>query len=548
MTIKQILKTITNDEWLWVALISVLLMVVIIFPVVFAYFKTPAQFHYTGMTIIGEGDDSVYFSYINQIKAGKILLQDFYTSEPQTGGVFNIFWLLVGWGARIFNLPAWIAFHLAQLVVIPIFTAIFYIFAGYIFNEKNLRRWSLVFACFASGLGGYYALWSQHGWEAAYKWLEFKEPLDIWVTESNIFFSSYVNPHFVLSLALMVLFWLLLLLAFQNNNYKYSLAAGLVGLIWFNFHPYYAPYVLAIGLVYTLVMAWRHKKLELVWHFLLAIMISFISVGYHYYLDWYDPVIGIRTLQNVTLTPPLEYVALGFGFFLPLSIMGLLYLAKKKYPLPDAWILLLVWLVVGLNLLYAPITFNRRFSEGLEIPMIFLTVYGLAQLFAYLKSKPGIISRILRNRALWLVLFAALFCFSDIFIFSRDLYFIAQKRFTFYYSDQLIQAIGYLAGQHPGQAILAHEAIAHYLPGLINKPVFIGHGHETIHYSAKKVMAADFYNNRYSPDQAWKFLKQNNIGYIFYSWWERGIPLNLARQPYLERIFANNQFIIYKVK
>jgi hypothetical protein len=549
MTLKQILKSISKNEWLFVGLISALLMIITIFPVVFGYVTALPQTQYNGLNTIGTADYSVYFSYINQIKSGKILLQDYFTSEPQTGGLLNIFWLGVGLLARIFNLSAPIAYHLSRLLMIPVFCVIFFIFSSYIFAENKLRQWSLIFSGFASGLGGYLALIVKGNWQDALGWLGYNSPIDLWVTETNVFFSMYLNPHFVLSFALMILFFLLLLLAWENNNIKYSIAAGATGLIWFNFHPYYAPYVLALGFIFSLYLLVRTKKITPLYHLAISLAISFISVAYHYYLSKTDYVIGTRMAQNITITPSLLYVIIGYGFLLFFGLLGIYFIVKNYRPLPDKFVFLIIWLLAGLNLLYAPLSFNRRFTEGLEIPMIFLTVFCLSNLIEYIRKHWGGWGRALTNKIVSIFLFICLFSVTNFIIVIRDLYPISGHNSSFYFSDQYLQAIDWLNENNNGQVILTNKYNGHNLPGLINQPVFIGHGHETISFSAKSKLVEDFYANKYDQTRAYKFLTENHIGYILYSIWERGsMAINLYEQPYLEQVFSNTQTAIYKVK
>lgn len=548
MMFKQILKSITRKEWVFVGLISGLLMVITTFPIIWAYYHVPAQTQYNGMNLVGEADYSVYFSYINQVKAGRFLLLDYFTGEPQSGGIFNIFWLGVGIMASIFSLTPWVAFHLSRLIMIPIFCLIFYIFSAYIFPAPKLRQWSLAFAGFSSGLGAYLALIINGNWERAFNWLGAALPIDLWVTESNIFFSIYENPHFVLSLALMTLFFLMLLLAWENNNYKYSLVAGLTGLVWFNFHPYYAPYVLAIGFIFATYLVARYKKWDAFTHLLISCLIAFISVAYHFIIIEGDYIIGTRSSQNVTITPALIYVAAGYGLLLLFSLPSVYFLAKKHRAIPDKFVFLLICLVVGLNLLYAPVSINRRFTEGLQIPMIFLTVYVLTILAYYVKLNWARLGKILTNKFVLIFLFIIFFCSTTLFILARDLYFISRQHSNFYFSDQYLEAVDFLKGENQTKVVLTHTYNGHFLPSLINMPVFSGHGHETLDFIAKQQMLEDFYANKYEQAQAEKFLNDNNIGYILYTGWEKSdTKINLNEQPYLEQIFSNSQTAIYKI-
>ena len=150
MKIKEIVATITKKEWHYVILLSVLVILITAAPYLYACLSAPEGYFYNGLHSLTPGDSPVYFSYINQIKAGNLVLRDYFTSELQEKGLINFFWLKVGLFARIFNLPADIAFHVFRLILIPIFLVILYIFISYFFKEKNKRKVSLFFICFAN--------------------------------------------------------------------------------------------------------------------------------------------------------------------------------------------------------------------------------------------------------------------------------------------------------------------------------------------------------------------------------------------------------------
>src|SRR4030043_189845 len=223
MTLKELVNSISKKEWRFVILLSIVLILITTLPYIYAAINAPSGYFWNGIHAITPGDSAVYFSYINQIKAGNWLLQDNFTSEPQTGGLFNLFWLTIGLLAKIFSLsPIW-AFQLARSILIPFLVIALYLLASYFLENISQRKATMIFLCFSSGIGAYFVgifdkLFPYDPNSFVYKWL-----MDIWIPDSNIFLSIYQSPHFVFSLALMVCFFLLMILALKNNNFKYSL-------------------------------------------------------------------------------------------------------------------------------------------------------------------------------------------------------------------------------------------------------------------------------------------------------------------------------------
>ena len=153
MTLKDLINSISKKEWRFVILLCIVMILITGLPYVYAYLNAPVGYFYNGIHSLTPGDSFVYFSYINQVKAGNWILRDYFTSEAQPHGLLNFFWLEVGLFARIFNLPADLAFQLFRLLLIPIFFIVIYLFISYFFSDANKRKWALIFICFSSGIG-----------------------------------------------------------------------------------------------------------------------------------------------------------------------------------------------------------------------------------------------------------------------------------------------------------------------------------------------------------------------------------------------------------
>ena len=545
MKIKEIVATITKKEWHYVILLSVLVILITAAPYLYACLSAPEGYFYNGLHSLTPGDSPVYFSYINQIKAGNLVLRDYFTSELQEKGLINFFWLKVGLFARIFNLPADIAFHVFRLILIPIFLVILYIFISYFFKEKNKRKVSLFFICFASGIGAYFAgvfdvLYPFDQYAFIYKW-----PVDLWMPEANIFLTLYQTPHFIASLTLLVCFFCFMLLALENKNYFYSFLAGLVGLIWFNFHPFYFPYVFAILLVYFLILICQSKKISLIWHYFLALILSLPFVFYHYYKIQTDLVIGERASQNLLPTPPVLFVFLGFGFLLIFALAGLYYLIRNRILFKDnKKVFLAAWLFVGLILIYSPVFFQRRFLQGLEIPVIFFAIIFFYDYSAFFKKYFE------KNLVLAIFFFIIIFGFSTLFNLVRDLSYYKNNLNKFYLPIEYKEATNWLEENNSeDKIILSYEINGQFIPAFVNQQVYLAHGIETINYKEKKEKTALFFASQLNEQEDKDFLEQNNIGYIFYSDWERQFAqFQPAEKKYLEKVFNKGQIEIYKIK
>ena len=375
--------------------------------------------------------------------------------------------------------------------------------------------------------------------------LVYKWPVDLWMPEANIFLTLYQTPHFICSLILLISMFFLMLLALENNNYWYSFFAGLIGLYWFNFHPFYAPYVFAILFFYLLFWVLKTKKIKLIGHYLLMVILSLPFIFYHYYKIKTDLVIGIRASQNFLPSSPFLFVFLGFGFLLIFTVISIIYLIKnKEFFQNNKYIFLVIWLIVGFVLAYSPIFYQRRFLQGLQIPMVFLTIILI---FA---SKPFLEKyKIWQNKILLIFIFVILFCFSTFFNVIRDLYYYQIKLDKFYLPNEYKEAANWLAQNNiNNKIILSYELNGQFIPGFVNQKVYLAHGIETIFYQTKREKVLNFFANQFSQEQTKEFLKSNNIGYLFYTDLEsKYAQLMPAEKDYLKKIYSQGQIDLYEV-
>lgn len=545
---KGLLKSITKKEWYFVFLLALVMIFLTGIPYFYAYFMAPSGLIYNGLSSLTPGDNPVYYSYINQVKTGNLFLRNLFTSEFQPVGIFNIFWFSVGIFARVFNLSPILAFHLSRLILIPVFLVVAYLFISFFFKKIGNRKLCLIFLLFSAGLGGYFigplSLLSGN--------LQFNfAPNDIWIPESITFLTLYKTPHFIASLTLMLLIDLLLLLSFQQKSYSKALLAGFLGLIYFNFHPFYIPVILGSFGLHLLFLAFRKRKVP--WQnlscYLLFILVFSPSIFYHFWVLASNPVLQQRAWQNITLGPPFIFILIGYGFLWVFAIFGIYRLHRKKQ-LNDNFAFLLIWLLVSLVLVILPFQFQSRYTQGLHFPLVIFSIVGWSAFANNSRLKNH--RFYLTNKFLFAVIFILLFGISNLFNLTRDFYYFTfptpEIKEYFYFSKQTKEAMEFLANIHPAQVVLANGQNSLFIPVFSNNQVYLAHQIETIDWQTKQLYLNWFFNQDSNQESKLEFLKKNNIGYIFYSESEKNLgPFNPASKDYLKEVFSNSQVKIYQV-
>lgn len=549
---KELIKSISKKEWRFVGAMSVGLIVLTGLPYFIAFLSTPPGFTYDGLYSLTPGDNPVYYSYINQIKNGEIFLKDLFTSESQVG-LFNIAWFLAGSLAKIFNLSPIFTFHFFRLLLIPIFLFISYLFISLFFDKANWRKTSLIFLSFSAGIGAYFI--------APLSLFDFSNkpgywtPNDIWIPESITFLSLYKTPHYILSLILMMSIFLLMILAFAKIRLHYSIIAGFLALIYFNFHPFYIPMIFGSLGLYLLFLCFKAHKI--IWsqvsYYLIFIIVSSPSIFYHFWSLINSPVLRQRAFQNVTLAPPFIFIFIGYGFLWLLGGFGLFWLIKNKR-LNDYFTFLILWLSFSIILIVSPVQFQSRYTQGLHFPLVIFTVlglYGFKEIAVdklYFKKY----NLLLSNKFLLAVVFFFAFGFSNFFNLFRDIYYFTVKPSEvvnyFYLPNELVEAMNWLSLKPASQTVLASINNSLFIPGFSGQSVFAAHGIETIYFRSKLPYVLWFFSSDSHSERKYQFLKDKGIDYVFISQSEKKPGyFNPDSKDYLKLVYQNLTVSIYQV-
>jgi len=163
-------------------------------PYLYAYLH-PGSGYIFGGFLLNPIDGNSYLTKMYQGWEGNWSFKLLYNANPGSGAYLFLFYLFLGQFARFLSLPLIIVFHIVRLIGTAFLHYELYKFITVLFTTPKSRKIAFVLSIIGSGLG----------WATI---LGGKLTSDFWVAEIYPFLSSYANPHFPISLALML--WLLM--------------------------------------------------------------------------------------------------------------------------------------------------------------------------------------------------------------------------------------------------------------------------------------------------------------------------------------------------
>ncbi len=542
-------KQLFCNNAFFVIFVSLILILLTEAVFVYGHWINDHDHYYTGLHILTTIDGPVYFSYIEQVKAGHFLFKDLFNSNDNFR-VFNPFWLAVGLIAKILKISAPVAIEIFRIILIPIFLFVLFKIINLFLSASDFKKKvCYLYSLILSGLGYiFFPFILLQNLTPDFK----KNPLDLWAYEANNFMTLRYYPHAIASTFLILLIFYFFYQAIEEKGYKKSILAGVLALFLFSFHPFHVPLIYVIPLVYILVLFFLEKKFNFNWlkKYLLLVLMSLPSVIYYFYLLIFNKNILLKALQNDCLMPSPFLFVISFSPAIFLAFYYIFLIIKKKQ-YSHANIFLIVWFLTNIILVYGPYNIQRRLLEGFIVPLSILSFYTL-NLIAKKLRETGIFFKIV------LIISAAFFLsLSNLFIYTQEFKFLkkalageGRHAHMVYVSDQIKEGLDWYEKKADEQdIILSSYKIGNIIPALTGKKVYLGHPIETVGFMAKKKAMENFFASDYFDREERVFLRENKITYIFYSDFEKKIgDFEPGQKDYLENVFNNQSVIIYKIK
>ena len=207
-----------------------------------------------------------------------------------------------------------------------------------------------------------------------------------------------------------------------------------------------------------------------------------------------------------------------------------------------------MWSITQFWLIYLPSLPQRRFIEGLQIPIAILATIGIS--FFYQSKNFQKILVCFQNKFVASIVFLSFLFSSNLIVFFIDLIFYTSKSPLSYISQRKIEALEWLKKTSKGEKIV----LASYFSGALIPPFaqtfsFIAHGgSDTLYFLEKKEKVEFFFQTNDYDFEKIQFLKENKIDYIFFSEIEKRMGnFNPYEKQYLKKVFENEEVTIFQV-
>ena len=504
-------------------------LIVIAVPYLFAAYTGGTEFAFTSF-LLNPLDGNSYLAKMYQGRAGSWQFKLPFTADPGEGAYLFLFYLSLGHLSRILALPNPVVFHAARLLGAAFLLWTLWSYFGALF-EKNSRPHKAAFALSVFGAGVGWMLLPAGAL-----------PSDFWVAEAYPFLSSYTNPHFPISLGLML--WLLMPPLDSPLSARQMAALAAAALILSLLSPLgvvIASLVLGAELLFRF---WQRSPSRAVLARLLLIALPAApALLYDLWIVRVHPALAVWDAQNLTPSPPLwdTLVSLSPALLLTGVAAWRIFLSGKgetdgKTAGSPEWRPLLLWVAISLVMMYLPLGLQRRFMMGIYIPLSGLAALGLEFLAG---------ARARRYRWLVIVVFAFALLTNLILLAGS---FVAASTHSpqVYLTRAERDALTWLdAHSAPDALILAAPETGVFIPAHTGRRVLYGHPYETVHADAMEAAVTAFFDGSLTAAEMQDFLRAHGVDLIFYGPRERALG-NISAPAGWQIVFQQDDVLIFQ--
>ena len=529
--------------WLALALLTTL-------PYLAAALRTPTGYVFSGV-LTAYDDTFTYFAWMRQGADGHVLMCDPFTSEPQTCEFFLPLWYLLGLFARVTHIPIVLTFHAARLLAAVFLLMVGREIAGSVMKSRAQVRYSLWLYALSGGFG--WLVYASKNRANLIDGAVMSGSVDLNMPEAIAFRSVFSQVHFAVGVALVCSAITLFFGALVEKKPSRALLAGALVSLLAVVHPYMVFVVCGVAGAALVALPWltdRNKTARLNYRATARSAVAFGAgtipgVAYAGYLSRSNEV--LREWLRITDTfspPPWEY-ALGFGIVGVLAVVGfhLMWSARATQGR-----LLLIWAVVQAAMLYAPVSIQRRFVEGLQLP---LSIAASVALFWIARSSfTG--STVARRRKLFLGGAIVLASLTNVgFVIGQ----IASRGSVSgatdsrrYLSADLLRAFDWLrTNSEPDAVLFSSYLTGNLAPSMTGLKVFLGHYAQTLRSDQKGAQVTEFYANTMGEEAARQLFTEHRVRYIIYGQFERAISSTFRAPSWLNLAYRSGDVEVFEV-
>jgi len=526
---------VQRREWRWVLVVAGLVVAASTLPYLAgALAQTPDRI-FAG-SIMDQVDYHTYLAKMWQGFRGEWRYEVPYTTESHEGAYFFTFYLALGHVARLAGLGLPLTYQLARVGFGFVMLLIVYRFIALFVVPLRSRRLAFLLATMASGLGWITEILAPTSPGGV-------SPMEFWLLDGFTYLAVLVVPHFSAAIALLLGIYVLLLRRYDGPSLGEAGLAVLSSVALGLIHPYALLLADLVPLLYwatswlwTRQMNWRGTAT------VLAMGLGQLPILAYDLWIFRQPVFAGWSAQNVTLSPPLPVYLWGYGLLILPSVVGVVAWARRGSP---GLAFPVIWIVLVAILAHLPWNLQRRFLEGVQVPLGLLAGVGVAQgLFPELHGqKAGGL------RWLAMALLLALAPVSNLYLTVGHTLAAAARSPALFWSADTIAAVDWLGeNSRPEEVILADFEPGNLIPGRIGHRVVLGHWMETIDYEEKRIAVDQVFAAATSRAERIRLLTLYGVSYLFYGPHERALgDLDPTTLNYLVPVFSRNLVTVYRV-
>lgn len=504
--------------------------------------------------IMNPEDAQTYWAKMLQGYDGAWLYTITFTPEPHGAAGVGIFYVWLGQLARGLGVSLTAVWHGSRFVAsIILFLTIFRFVATFLADGRS--RWTAyLLSIFGSGMGWLLFVLGQNYWLGAFP-VDFKQP------GAHIFFTALTFPHISLGTAV-ILFDILVLKKISNQfsangkQWRLAVLAGLANVVLGIAYPFLI-YIVAATAVFTYaLLVWQNRKILWQTGWQIATIFLIPAPLYLYYLSVWrsNEVFRLWDAQAGTPAAPWPHYLIAFG---PMLLLAVLFYWKKPEKRPQ-FIILWLWILTAALLLYSPLNAQRRFIQGVHVPLAVLASAGFVQIvlprwqngrfWQKLITHPRYETAKLRRFVIMLFLLGM--SLSNIYLWLDVTRIAALTQPDLFFRPSVeLEAIDWLRENGEGTAvILGSYQTGNLVAAQAGQRVMLGHWAETVDFVGKETAVNQFFQS--DTSHAWRqdLIHKFEINYIWYGPREQALgEFDPATANYLAIFFQNNSITIYSV-
>ena len=548
---------VSRKEWGIALLVGVLLAGVTAVPYLLATLTTQPGTVFTG-TLMNPEDSQTYFAKMLQGYDGRWLYTIVFTAEPHDPAFLGGFYIFLGHLARWTGLTITAVWHLARAVSVLLLALAVYGFTAYFVADRRVRMTGFLTAVFGAGLGWLLFLLNQPYWLDNF-------PVDFKMPEAHLFFSSLTFPHIILSTALLLASFWALLQAFAHKDdgrgWAFAVLASIINLSLSVLHPLLVYLIVLTCSLYWLFLTIRARRILWREGFLLAaslVLPGLLNLYYGYNLLTNDVLRGWDAQRESTISPPWPHWLLAYGPLLLLAGLHAYHQWRSGEKVSARWLFLWTWVLAAALLIYAPLSSQRRFVQGVHAPLSILAAAGLVEVaLPWLWQTRPFRALLTHDRyselgltRFFIALFLLVISLSNLYVFaSVSTSAIIQQPDPLFRPEDEVTAVQWLRDNGERTAVvLGDYQTGNYVAAHAGNQVVLGHWAETIDYEGKTAVVADFYDAATADSWRRDLLDRNAVGYVWHGPRERALgTFNPQDADYLRPVYTQGAITIYQV-